>query len=52
MKKPKSLTVDDLLELIVDVAYEQATRDQSGGNWFKEFIAKIEEKQGLSHHKN
>ncbi len=43
--KMRELTTDDLIELICDVAYQQATREFSGIGWFREFIAKVEEKQ-------
>ena len=46
--KKKSLTTNDLLELICDIAYEQANREVSGINWFREFIEKIDKKQGVT----
>ena len=46
-KRKKSLTADDLLELICDIAYEQAYREISGLGWFREFIEKIDKKQEL-----
>ena len=47
-KRRKELTVDDLLEFICDVAYEQSARECSGGNWFRAFIKKIDERQGAT----
>ena len=41
-----SLTNNELLELICDVAYEQATRDVSGVNWYQDLVRRIIRKTG------
>ena len=41
----KKITTDQLLELITDIAYEQATREFSGEQWFREFLKKIDAMQ-------
>lgn len=42
----RKLTTDELLELICDLAYEQANK-VSGIGWFREFMAKVDKMQGL-----
>ena len=46
-KKTSKLTTDDLIKLLCDIAYEQATREVSGTEWFNNFIAKIDQKEKL-----
>lgn len=41
----KTLTQSKILELITDIAYQQATRDYSGTEWFREFLEKINDMQ-------
>ena len=38
----KNLTNEEIIELLVDIAYQQATRDCSGTVWFNYFVSKID----------